>query len=270
MKNYTVSTGRVFLGDTGEIGERYVGNSPGLVMTVEARTMTTMKSVNGVLIPNKVHLLSAVTTMSLQLDDISNENLAPYFMSDGHEVEYLPTKGQVVIAVHLGRLYEIRRGGMLSLKAFYGAQAIDIGSNFQVDYGFGVMIPLPNAPDLYQGQELRFEYEAGRSVSPDIGSIAQAHQGSFRYVENNIRGSNRMFFFPEVTITPDQELDLKSASWRSLSFLVQATSAPQVLDQKRQDDYGNPPRSSTDLQDFGDLTQTEPAFTDDYGVFRDG
>ena len=268
MPDYVLSAGRVFLGDrTG--GERYVGNSPGLSLTLEVQTVRTMKTLNGVVVPDKVFLLSASSNVSLSLDDVSSENLALYFGTpDAVRIAQAMT-GSTSFQVSLGRLYELRPGGFLSARVYLAGREIDLDANFEAHRGFGFVIARHDGPDLYENAEIRIDFTAGRSTMREVGATLETKTGSLRYVENNIRGSNRMFFFPEVVATPDDAIDLKASDWRTLRIALAVTSIPVVSDLGNRDDYFQP-KAASPAVDFRDLSTNPSLFIDDYGVSNNG
>lgn len=264
MSDYVVSRGKLYWSRPGEDGESYLGNSPGFKMAIASATLKIIDSEEGVLVQRDSVLVSSYSTLSLTLDAISNDNFGLYFGSTGDFIEEEPAAGSMTIRAKAGKLYKLPVTAVVTLGVKYGMVDIDLGSNFRFDPAFGILEVNRYPPDLYEGQELTIEYQSGRTTRKEVGSTITPQYGSIRYIEDNIVGTNRMFFFPSVIMMPDGTLDLKSMNWRELDFKVEVLAPVQVTSSRLTDDYGSFD-APTGTEDFGEIVGD--AVADNYGEY---
>lgn len=277
-EDYTLGSGKVYLGITGEDGERYVGNSPGLTLRPETRTIQSFGSRAGVVSPSESVVVGSVLSLSFRLDEITEDNMALFFGSEMvSQIHPALANQEETRTVFPGRLYKLgvlptRPEGVravISLQAFIGVNEIDLALNFDVNPNAGIVVVRDNAQDIYPGQAIIFRYDVGATTTPVLGRMSSPYRGGFRYVEDNKAGINRIFYFPDTLVVADGDLDLKTDGWRELEFRAEISSSNQdplyLLNQLLVNSFAYPVDGS-EPEDYGNLSTTPPTFPDDHGV----
>jgi hypothetical protein len=275
---YTVGAGKVYLGGSEADGEVYLGPSQRLAIQYEVERRITMRSQNGVLVKDRVFVMSSSMTATLTTDDISPENYARFFAASDSVPVYEATSDVTETkTVHFGRRYQLGLGlwphGAKNVLNFVLRQdgfEVPAEGSYTLDARNGVLILDEYPAYLIPDYEITLHYDMAGSTPKVIRPTAEPFRGSLRFEEDNTVGASRMFFFPQVVIFPAEELDLKADTWRSLGMSVEVTSRSEdglplfIVDNVALNDYGMP--GDTDKsEDFGDLDAINPEFVDDYG-----
>lgn len=237
VNNYTVGRGKVYLArETSfdvwdQVGERYVGNSPGFMINVDATVLDHFNSDGGI---NELDA-SATTQVSragtATFDDISPDNMALFFLGNSASVVQAATAvvGEQVNGVLPGLFYQlgsttdnpqgVRGIGSVTVTddATPTPTTFDAGDDYEVDPETGRIYIVPGGA-IVGGTDLRVGYTPVASTRSRVISGSKPVRGRMRYVEENIAGENRTFLLPMVELTPNGDFDLKGDAWREMGF----------------------------------------------------
>ena len=252
-KNYTLGRGRLYfdrftpaqvaagiVAATRGEGETYFGNTPDLSMTASEDTLDHFDSDQGVRTKDDSVSLQLDRTGSFTTDNISKENLALYFLSDG-AASVLQTSALAatfeILAARQGKFYQIGAGpslpaGVRNISTVIvkkGAGYPTTGTqpgNYEVDEATGRIYIIPGSTDLPDvggaGTAIQVTYDLAATTREQIVSKSTSIYGALRFVADNPKGKNRDYYFPYVKLAPDGDYNLKGDDWQSMSFSFEA------------------------------------------------
>jgi hypothetical protein len=247
-KNYTLGRGRLFFdrftpaqvaagitaATRGE-GERYFGNTPELSMTSSEETLDHFDSDQGIRTKDDSVSLQLDRTGSFTTDNISIENLALYFLSDGTSTltQVAATAATFVVpAAGRGRFYQIgvteanpsgvRKISNVSVRSGPTfTTVVPATGNYEIDEDLGRIYILPGSTAI-NNIDIQVTYDAAAGTRDRVISKSQSIYGALRFVADNPKGTNRDFYFPYVKLAPDGDYALKGDDWQSMSFSFEA------------------------------------------------
>lgn len=248
-KNYTLGRGRLYFdrftpsqvaagitaATRGE-GERYFGNTPEFNMTASEETLDHFDSEQGVRVKDDSVSLQLDRTGSFTTDNISAENLALYFLSDGATtVTQVSATGSTfdVPAASPGLFYQIgattslpagvRKISNVSVRKGAGfSTVVAAAGNYEIDEALGRIYVLPGSTDIPAGTDIRVTFDLAAGTRQQIVSKSNSIYGSLRFVADNPKGTNRDYFFPYVKLSPDGDYNLKGDDWQAMTFAFEA------------------------------------------------
>lgn len=207
---------------TGE-GERYIGNTTDFVVDRKLGHAESRKSVRGVTLKNFKGATSEDVTISFTTDNISDDNTADWLGANITTLTAprLGAQSETFVVVP-GRFYQLG----LDLYPGIGASnifgmSVKVGSTFMTDWykdEVSGRIGVPAGRTDLIGQTMTVEYEIRNSKSTMIKTEVKDIRGSLRFIARNRVGDNQNYFFPEVLLTPRDQLSLKGDNWRTLGF----------------------------------------------------
>jgi len=251
-KNYTLGRGRLYfdrftpaqvsagiVAATRGEGETYFGNTPEMSMTASEDTLDHFDSDQGVRTKDDSVSLQLDRTGSFTTDNISKENLALYFLSDGAasvlQVSALAATFEVPKARH-GKFYQVGAGpslpggvrnisNIIVKKGAGFTTTVTQPGNYEVDEATGRIYIIPGStdiPDAGAGTDIQVTYDLAATTREQIISKSTSIYGALRFVADNPKGKNRDYYFPYVKLAPDGDYNLKGEDWQSMSFSFEA------------------------------------------------
>ncbi len=220
--------GTSFVGD----GEVYFGNTPGFSISRESDEIDRVKSVYGRKESAGKVVVQEVFSGSVTTDNMSVENLQLFFGADASG------DGQYASSTDLEESFSIRRGRFYQLGQsrfsygvrhllgdvdfFIGTNEIDAETNFLLIRDEGRFQVLPNAADVFDGDQVRVVFGYDSSRSKTITPVRQDElRGSLRYIAKLGVGPTRSIFFPYVVLKPVGQFDMKGDQWQQIGFQVE-------------------------------------------------
>lgn len=252
-KNYVLGRGRLYFdrftpaqvaagisaATRGE-GETYFGNTPDLAMTASEDTLDHFDSDQGVRTKDDSVSLQLDRTGSFTTDNISKENLALYFLSDGAasvlQVSGTAVTFEVLKARH-GKFYQVGAGPSLPAgvrnisnvivkKGAGYTTTVTQPGNYEVDEATGRIYIIPGSADIPDaagvGTDIQITYDLAATTREQIVSKSTSIYGALRFVADNPKGKNRDYYWPYVKLAPDGDYNLKGDDWQSMSFSFEA------------------------------------------------
>lgn len=252
-KNYTLGRGRLFfdrftpaqvaagiVAATRGEGERYIGNTPELTMSSAGEVLDHFDSDAGIRTKDDSVDLQLDRTGSFRTDNMSAQNLALYFLSDG-ATSVLQVAGTAVTflipGARPGFFYQIgatstvpagvRNVSNVSVDKGAGFTTnVPAATNWEVDEATGRIYILPGSagiPDASgAGTDIQVTYDLAATTREQIISKSTSIYGALRYVADNPKGVNRDYYFPYVKLTPDGDFAPKGDDWVSMTFAFEA------------------------------------------------
>lgn len=236
QNNYTVGRGKLFLArETSfnlfdQVGERYVGNSPGFTLNIESTALDHFGMDGGISELDASVTLSVNRSGTLTLDDISPDNLATFFLGTKATVAQAatPVTGETIDSVVQGLFYQLGataanpqgvRGIGSVVVTDDGAVPVtfDVNDDYEVDPVTGRLYIVPGGA-ITSGTNLEVSYTPVASSRDRIISGSTPVKGRLRYIEDNPAGENRTFLLPYMEISPNGDFDLKGDTWRQMVF----------------------------------------------------
>lgn len=236
VNNYTVGRGKLFLArETSfdvfdQVGERYVGNSPGFTLNVESTALDHFNSDGGINELDASVTLSVNRSGTITLDDISPDNLLLFFLGSKVTVAQAatPVVGEQINGVLPGLFYQlgataanpqgVRGIGAVSVTDDAGVPAtFDAGDDYEIDAVTGRLYVVPGGA-ITASTNLRVNYTPVASSRDRVISGSSPVKGRLRYVEDNPAGENRTFLLPLMEISPNGDFDMKGDTWRQMVF----------------------------------------------------
>lgn len=247
--NYTLGRGEVFfarfVGNTqNPAGERYIGNTPELSLTIEQEVLDHFSSDHGIREKDESIALQVNRTGSLTTDNINVENVALFFFGDTFEVE--EAGGAAVDnfeAVQQGLHYQLgvsasRPAGAkgivgtedsnstgkpvvyVSGDSNSAADAFVEGTDYTIDAQLGRLYVVPGG-GITDGDNLTVEYTIRASTFTRVISGSQPVEGAMRFIAFNPTGDDIDYYFPWVKISPNGDYALKSDEWQTIPFSIE-------------------------------------------------
>lgn len=242
---YTLGRGKLYFaqylpGTTTPGGERYLGNTPALALTISTDNLDHFSSDQGVKEKDDSVALQTNRTGSFSTDNIDPKNVALFFFGSASA---LAVTGATVTDEHLDDVV---------LDTYYqlgttpsnpsGARALDIhtagppakniilkkasteyveGVDYTVDMARARVYIIPTGT-IVAGDDLTVSYKTKTSTRTRIISGSVAIEGALRFVANNPKGVQIDYFLPYVKITPNGDYALKGDDWQVIPFNIEA------------------------------------------------
>lgn len=247
--NYTLGRGKVYYGtlDIGPDGapilvnERYVGNTPGLSVTMEATNLDHYSSDYGIREKDESVIVEMNRTGSLVMDNIHPANLALFFLGTAQNITNAQRTvtgeqvGLTDVGVEKGMFYQlgvsatnpagargiIYPGETTTAFSLAGTGTLEVNVDYTVDPLNARIHILPDAPNITDGEVLTAGYTVAASTFSRVISGSTAREGSIRYITQNAVGTDCSYLFPRVKLTPDGEFELKSDEWLEIPMSME-------------------------------------------------
>lgn len=214
-------------------GERYLGHSVSVSLSQSIDKIDHYDTDVAAVSKDKSVRLKTDRAIAFQLDDISKENLAIW--AEGADSTVTQSSGSVVdepVTAAAVQGYEYQLGALLatpagvrgvsavSVKA--GAPGSESAKTLTTDYTVDLAlarIKIVEGGGITAGMSVLVSYTRTANTREQvIGGTVALLEGSLRFISDNASGSNRDYYWPCVSITPDGDLSLKGDEWMAMSF----------------------------------------------------
>lgn len=233
-KNYTLGAGKLYfdrMDEAGNLtGEYYIGNTTSLTGSTDETREEHFSSDEKQRAKDASVVTQSDQTVGFTTDDIQPENLALLWKGTSEVLAVTALVAVVeTMTVQRGRWYQLGT----SPTAPTGARSITLttvadgvtpvpgvagGANYDVDLELGRVYIKEDAPDIADGDELTFTFDAAAHSREVIISKGETIRGTLRYIADNTAGVNRDDFWPLVDLSPDGDYEFKADSWSEMSF----------------------------------------------------
>lgn len=232
-KAYTLGKGKVFFQRLGESGERYFGNTTEFNITIESENLDHFDSDEGIRVKDDSVVLEITRSGSLITDNMSDENVALFFLADQSTVTQVatPVVDEAVADVELGYFYQLGTSssnpqGVRGVTAVTVSKApstpLVLNTDYELDAALGRIRLLETGVTLVNGDDLLIDYTPVANTRQRIMTNNGASlEGSLRFVATNPKGPLRDYLIPKVTLRPTGDLALKGEDWQVANFAVE-------------------------------------------------
>lgn len=243
-KNYVIGKGRVYLdlfaaGTKKGTGERYLGNTPEFSQTQAQESLDHIDADQGLNVKDDSFVISNELTGTFSTDNINAENVAMFFGGDLSKLTVASAVGltDADVTVLRGRTYQLgaddatpmgtKKVDNVTIKKVVPPVAPDteptlvdvpLEGNVEVDLARARVYIESDAPDIANGDVLRFGYDQEGYTNEVIIGKGQQVSGAMRFLANNPKGPNRDYYYPYVKITSNGDYALKGDEWQVMSF----------------------------------------------------
>lgn len=246
---YTLGRGRVYIdlfapGTNTGTGERYLGNSPDVSMSVASEKLDHFFADSGVREKDLTVLLELSRSGAFTTDVISPENIAMWFMGDVSNTVVLDATGQREIIASWARgrqfqlgntdatptgarhidnfkLYQAAAGVTIDLDQPLAGQSgvteVPMIGNYEVNLELARLYLEPTA-SLTGAIQLAVEYDVKASNRTGVIGKNTMLYGAMRYISDNPVGEQQDYYWPKVALTPDGDYTLKGDEWQAIGF----------------------------------------------------
>nr|DAM42699.1 MAG TPA: major tail protein [Caudoviricetes sp.] len=230
-------------------GFRYLGSTSEFNLTKESETLEHKNSESGLTFTDAEVVTSSTLSGTLTVDNIVAENLALFFAGDIENVVQVAKTGEKHIAkIYRGLGYvlgttDINPNGVFKatvtkVEVFGSESDARSGTggsvvppaqyNADVDTAF-IAFDKDAAAVAADGQWAVITYDLAAATREVVVSKSQAINGALRFVSDNATGTNRVYYMPKVTLTPNGDFSLKSSdNWQTIGFNLKAVKKDDV------------------------------------------
>lgn len=236
--NQTLGRGKLFFdkfspGTRVGTGERYLGHSVSVNVSQSIDKIDHYDTDVAAVSKDKSVRLKTDRAVALQLDDVSKENLALW--TEGTESTLTQSSGSVVdeqVTAAAVQGYEYQLGALVatpagvrgvsavSVKA--GAPGSESAKTLTTDYTVDLVrarIKIVEGGAITAGMSVLVSYtRTANSREHIVGGTVALLEGSLRFIADNAEGSDRDWYWPCVSITPDGDFALKGDEWMAMSY----------------------------------------------------
>lgn len=214
-------------------GMRYLGISSEFNMNVTSQSVEHFDTDNGVAVKDDSALISLSRKASFKGSDISIENAAMFII--GVNSTQTQTSGAVTasavnggVALVAERKYQIgvtntNITGVRSITAVVlktGATTYVAGTDYILDATLGTFYVPTGSPMVAAVVTADYTKTATTRLQVASSTLATV-AGALQFTSNNVRGKNRDYFFPSVTLTPNGDYALKGNTYQEMGFDVE-------------------------------------------------
>jgi len=249
-QNYTLGRGEIYFARFADAvnfvpaGERYIGNSPELSLTISQEVLDHFSSDRGIREKDASIPLQVDRTGSFSTDNIHPENVAMFFFGESQSVveaggtitseTVAPEGAEQGLYYQLG-VSEARPTGAKGLidtddsnsggsftvfenDSNSGAGVAFVkGTDYEIDYDSGRLYIIPDG-GIADGTVLSVTYVIKASTFARVISGSAPVAGAMRYIQINPQGTNFDYYFPYVKVSPNGDYALKGDDWQVIPF----------------------------------------------------
>lgn len=239
-KSYVLGKGKVFFdrypnnvtmqATTQGEGERYFGNTPEYSTSSSSENLDHFSSEGGLKTKDDSAQLSLNRTGKMTVDNISQENVALYYLGDASVISQTAQVGVVTLVTKAkrGRFYQLGvsptlPAGMRSVKNVVVKSGVGFtvtvaqATNYQYDAELGRLYIEANAPDINE-VDIQITFDTDASTRTQVISGSNPIYGALRFVSDNPKGANADHYYPYVKLAPDGDYALKGEEWMKIGF----------------------------------------------------
>lgn len=249
--NYTLGRGEVFfarfIGSTqNPAGERYIGNTPELSLTIEQEVLDHFSSDHGIREKDESIALQVNRTGTMSTDNINTDNVALFFFGEASTVTEAGATitEESVPNVEQGLHYQLgisstRPAGAKGIRGHLtedsNSDGVDPvvtdasdsnstqfveGTDYTIDYELG-RLHVVEGGGIADGTNLLVTYTVRASTYSRVISGSQPVEGAMRFIAFNPTGDDIDYYFPWVKISPNGDYALKSDEWQTIPFNIE-------------------------------------------------
>lgn len=207
---------------TPQASRLYVGNTPGFSLTADSTTLDHYNADSSVRFKDRSVVTEVNYKATLQSDNISEANLARFFMGSTAAVAQASATG--VTEAFTGLLADavIQLGvtatnptGVRNVASVVITGKV-LGTDYELDAARGQL-------HILTGGAYSVTYNVAAVSRPQTRSAGQQVAGALTFVSDNPVGANRDVYMPYVLMTPNGEFSMKGdgQAWASMSFNLQ-------------------------------------------------
>lgn len=236
-ENYTLGRGELHFdkfapGTFNKTGERYLGNTPELNRTTESENLDHFNSDRGIRVKDKSIVLEKNDSGTFIADEISDENIALWFLADVGVVAQSATASVVqnipASRVKPGTYIQLgesqanptghRNVTLTSVTSDPVGTTYDNLNDYTVDPELGRLYIVPGGA-IEAGDPLIVTYATAASTRTQIVvGDGTTIEGALRFISYNPTGPRRDYYWPYVQLRADGDFAMKGDEWQQLSF----------------------------------------------------
>lgn len=241
VDNLTIGRGEVYFdrfapNSQTPTGLRYLGNTPGLSLSIAAEKIKHFSSDRGLREQDASIVLETTRSGSLSCDNINFDNLALFFFGTSSVVTQTAIGSAVTedITVEAGKFYRIgvtsgrptglRNVTLGSVVTTSPSATAVLNTDYKIDAEQGMLEILPGSFFVAGTPKLvRLSYTAAASTRKQMISGANPVQGAITVISYNPIGDKVDYYMPNVELTPAGEYALKGEDWQTMEFSIEAS-----------------------------------------------
>lgn len=236
-ENYTLGRGELHFdkfvaGTFNKTGERYLGNTPELNRTTESENLDHFNSDRGIRVKDKSIVLEKNDSGTFIADEISDENIALWFLGTQNVVAQAAT-ASIVQSIPANR---VKPGTYIQLGESQAnptghrnvtvatVTSDPVGTTFDnlddytVDPELGRLYIVPGgAIDGTAPLIVTYATAASTRTQIVVGE-GTTIEGALRFISYNPTGPRRDYYWPYVQLRADGDFAMKGDEWQQLSF----------------------------------------------------
>ena len=238
-ENYTLGRGELHFdkfapGTFNKTGERYLGNTPELNRSTESENLDHYNSDRGIRVKDKSIVLEKNDSGSFIADEISDENIALWFLGDVGVVAQTAAASivQVIPASQLKQGTYIQLGesqanptghrnvtvATVTDGATPTPAAYTVLDDYTVDAELGRLFIAPGGGiDGTEPITVTYATAASTRTQVVVGD-GTTIEGALRFISYNPTGPRRDYYWPYVQLRADGDFAMKGDEWQQLSF----------------------------------------------------
>ena len=236
-ENYTLGRGELHFdkfapGTFNKTGERYLGNTPELNRTTESENLDHFNSDRGIRVKDKSIVLEKNDSGTFIADEISDENIALWFLGTQNVVAQAAT-ASIVQSIPANR---VKPGTYIQLGESQanptGARNVTVASvtsdpvgttyvaltDYTVDAELGRLYIVPGGAIDGTDPIIVTYATAASTRSQVVVGAGTTIEGALRFISYNPTGPRRDFYWPYVQLRADGDFAMKGDEWQQLSF----------------------------------------------------
>ncbi len=214
-----------------ERGERYLGNTPSLSVTLSPETIEHFNSDRGFKDKDESVTLSNNITLAFSTDNIDPANVALFFSGRNRTLAVAAQAAgtSTFTRVAKGLTYQIGATDALpsglrtltSVTVKKGVTTLVENTDYTVDLELGRVTLLKSSTAVSTGDDITVEYVSPAQNRTQVISGKDAVGGALRFISFNALGEKMDYFFPYVKLRPSGEFALKGDEFQVLTFDVE-------------------------------------------------
>lgn len=227
----TLGRGEVYFHKEGDVGERYIGNTPSFQIARSIERLEVQRAYSGRKHLGRSKVISESIDVKMVTDHMSRENVDLWLTSDGVPTyagdEFLTFTENVLMG--RGRFYQLGGSVIPGGYQFVDSAVLRIagvkmvlGVDYLFDRDKGRIQILSDAPMLDSAKTVSVTFIKRPSLTSVTAVEGREIYGSLRYIAKDPYGPRVDYWFPQVRITPKGAVDLKGDEFRQLQFDIEA------------------------------------------------
>lgn len=239
IKDYTLGRGKVYLArylaGAAESAFRYIGNTPELNLTIESETLDHYSSDEGIREKDDSVPLEVNRTGSLITDNINPENVALFFFGESSTVaqSLVSSATETFTSIKAGHAYKLgvspsNPTGYMGINQTGFAVAVNPAStalvettDYIMDFDTGFIHFVEGSTVAVNGEDIDVTYAVAASTRARVVSGSEPVEAALRYITQNPKGPDAVFYMPYIKLTPNGDFALKGDEWQQLPLSME-------------------------------------------------